>query len=101
MVTTAAALTDGSLASIKGFLKTLSPVDQVGADARAAMLATRSIKTASPGVGGGEEEMPPQQEQTAGRLAKNRARGWRCPFASCGGRHLHMGVEGDRFLTSI
>jgi deoxyribose-phosphate aldolase len=47
MVTSAGALTDGSLASIKGFLKTLSPVDQVGADARAAMLATRSIKTAS------------------------------------------------------
>lgn len=47
MVTTAAALPDGSLTSIKGFLKTLSPVDQVGADARAAMLATRSIKTAS------------------------------------------------------
>jgi deoxyribose-phosphate aldolase len=47
MVTTASALTDGSLASIKGLLKTLSPVDQVGADARAAMLATRSIKTAS------------------------------------------------------
>jgi deoxyribose-phosphate aldolase len=47
MVTTAGALTDGSLASIKGFLKTLSPVDQVGADARAAMLGTRSIKTAS------------------------------------------------------
>jgi deoxyribose-phosphate aldolase len=47
MVTTAGALTDGSLNSIKGFLKTLSPVDQVGADARAAMLATRSIKTAS------------------------------------------------------
>jgi len=47
MVTTAEALTDGSLSSIKGFLKTLSPVDQVGADARAAMLATRSIKTAS------------------------------------------------------
>lgn len=47
MVTTASALTDGSLSSIKGFLKTLSPVDQVGADARAAMLATRSIKTAS------------------------------------------------------
>jgi deoxyribose-phosphate aldolase len=41
------ALTDGSLSSIKGFLRTLSPVDQVGADARAAMLATRSIKTAS------------------------------------------------------
>ena len=47
MVTTASSLTDGSLSSIKGFLKTLSPVDQVGADARAAMLATRSIKTAS------------------------------------------------------
>ncbi|MEN9380327.1 MAG: hypothetical protein RIR99_161 [Actinomycetota bacterium] len=47
MVTTAGSLTDGSLPSIKGFLKTLSPVDQVGADARAAMLATRSIKTAS------------------------------------------------------
>jgi deoxyribose-phosphate aldolase len=47
MVTTAGALTDGSLSSIKGFWKTLSPVDQVGADARAAMLATRSIKTAS------------------------------------------------------
>jgi len=47
MITTASSLTDGSLASIKGFLKTLSPVDQVGADARAAMLATRSIKTAS------------------------------------------------------
>jgi deoxyribose-phosphate aldolase len=47
MVATAGALTDGSLSSIKGFLKTLSPVDQVGADARAAMLATRSIKTAS------------------------------------------------------
>jgi len=47
MVKTAGALTDGSLSSIKGFLKTLSPVDQVGADARAAMLATRSIKTAS------------------------------------------------------
>lgn len=41
------ALTDGSLSSIKGFLRTLSPVDQVGADARAAMLATRSIKTDS------------------------------------------------------
>jgi len=47
MVPPAGALTDGSLSSIKGFLKTLSPVDQVGADARAAMLATRSIKTAS------------------------------------------------------
>lgn len=40
-------LTDGSETSIKRFLKTLSPVDQVGADARAAMLATRSIKTSS------------------------------------------------------
>ena len=40
-------LTDGSLTSIKGFLRTLSPVDQVGADSRAAMLATRSIKTDS------------------------------------------------------
>ncbi|MEN9305852.1 MAG: hypothetical protein RLZZ159_217 [Actinomycetota bacterium] len=40
-------LTDGSESSIKSFLKTLSPVDQVGADARAAMLATRSIKTSS------------------------------------------------------
>ncbi len=38
---------DGTLPSIKGFLKTLSPVDQVGAEARAAMLATRSIKTSS------------------------------------------------------
>ncbi|CAB4918124.1 unannotated protein [freshwater metagenome] len=40
-------LVDGSDASLKGFLKTLSGVDQVGADARAAMLATRSIKTTS------------------------------------------------------
>jgi len=40
-------LTDGSESSIKSFLKTLSPVDQVGAEARAAMLATRSIKTSS------------------------------------------------------
>ena len=40
-------LTDGSESSIKSFLRTLSPVDQVGADARAAMLATRSIKTSS------------------------------------------------------
>lgn len=47
MATTYGALTDGSHSSIKGFLKTLSPVDQVGADARAAMLGTRSIKTAS------------------------------------------------------
>jgi len=40
-------LTDGSESSIKSFLKTLSGVDQVGAEARAAMLATRSIKTSS------------------------------------------------------
>ena len=38
---------DGTANSIKSFLKTLSPVDQVGAEARAAMLATRSIKTSS------------------------------------------------------
>ena len=40
-------LIDGSASSIKSFLKTLSPVDQVGAEARAAMLGTRSIKTSS------------------------------------------------------
>ncbi len=40
-------LTDSSENSIKSFLKNLSPVDQVGADSRAAMLATRSIKTSS------------------------------------------------------
>ena len=39
--------TDGSESSLKSFLKTLSPVDQVGAEARAAMLGTRSIKTSS------------------------------------------------------
>ena len=33
--------------SLKLFLKTLPPVDQVGVDARAAMLGTRSIKNAS------------------------------------------------------
>ena len=38
---------DGSEASLKKFLSDLPPVDQVGADARAAMLATRSIKTSS------------------------------------------------------
>jgi deoxyribose-phosphate aldolase len=38
---------DGSETSIKSFLRTLSPVDQVGAESRAAMLGTRSIKTAS------------------------------------------------------
>jgi len=40
-------LVDGSDASLKNFLKKLSGVDAVGADARAAMLATRSIKTSS------------------------------------------------------
>lgn len=36
---------DGSESSLKKFLAELSPVDQVGAEARAVMLATRSIKT--------------------------------------------------------
>lgn len=40
-------LVDGSEASLKKYLKTLSGVDQVGANARAAMLSTRSIKTSS------------------------------------------------------
>ncbi len=40
-------LIDGSEASLKQFLKTLPPVDQVGVEARAAMLGTRSIKTTS------------------------------------------------------
>lgn len=40
-------LVDGSESSLKSFLKNLSPVDQVGAEARAAMLGTRSIKTSS------------------------------------------------------
>lgn len=40
-------LVDGTDASLKSYLKNLSGVDQVGADARAAMLATRSIKTSS------------------------------------------------------
>jgi deoxyribose-phosphate aldolase len=38
---------DGSEASLKKFLSDLPPVDQVGAEARAAMLSTRSIKTSS------------------------------------------------------
>jgi deoxyribose-phosphate aldolase len=38
---------DGSEGDLKRFLNDLPPVDQVGADARAAMLATRSIKTTS------------------------------------------------------
>lgn len=40
-------LVDGSETSLKNYLKTLSGVDQVGANARAAMLSTRSIKTSS------------------------------------------------------
>ena len=40
---------DGSEASLKNFLQTLPGVDQVGAEARAGMLATRSIKNASKG----------------------------------------------------
>jgi len=40
-------IVDGSEGSLKQFLRTLSPVDQVGAEGRAAMLATRSIKTTS------------------------------------------------------
>ena len=40
-------LIDGSDASLKSFLNELPGVDAVGADARAAMLATRSIKTTS------------------------------------------------------
>jgi len=40
-------LVDGSDTSLRNFLDKLSGVDAVGADARAAMLATRSIKTTS------------------------------------------------------
>lgn len=40
-------LVDGSENSLKSFLKYHSPVDQVGAEARAATLGTRSIKTTS------------------------------------------------------
>ena len=40
-------LADNSEASLKKFLKTLAPVDAVGASARVEMLATRSIKTSS------------------------------------------------------
>jgi len=40
-------LADNSEASLKKFLKTLPPVDAVGANARVEMLATRSIKTSS------------------------------------------------------
>ena len=40
-------LVDGSEASLKNYLNTLSGVDRVGANTRAAMLSTRSIKTSS------------------------------------------------------
>jgi deoxyribose-phosphate aldolase len=40
-------IVDGSEASLKKYLRTLAPVDQICAEARAAMLATRSIKTTS------------------------------------------------------
>ena len=40
-------IVDGSEVSLKKFLSELPPVDQVGAEARASMLATRSIKTTS------------------------------------------------------
>ncbi len=40
-------IVDGSESSLKHFLAQLPGVDKVGADARAAMLATRSIKTSS------------------------------------------------------
>ena len=40
-------LVDGSEKSLIQYLDQLSGVDQVGAEARAAMLATRSIKTTS------------------------------------------------------
>ena len=40
-------IVDGSEVSLKKFLSDLPPVDQVGAEARASMLATRSIKTTS------------------------------------------------------
>ena len=38
-------IVDSSESSLKAFLKTLPSVDEVGVNARAAMLATRSIKT--------------------------------------------------------
>ena len=38
---------DSNETSIRSFLRNLSPVDQVGVEARASMLSTRSIKTAS------------------------------------------------------
>ena len=38
---------DSNETSIRSFLRNLSPVDQVGAEARASMLSTRSIKTTS------------------------------------------------------
>lgn len=46
-MTLALDLIDGSETSLKNFLHQLPRVDQVGAESRAAMLATRSIKTTS------------------------------------------------------
>jgi len=40
-------IVDGSESSLKAFLAGLPGVDQIGAESRAAMLATRSIKTTS------------------------------------------------------
>ncbi|MEY3710523.1 MAG: deoxyribose-phosphate aldolase, partial [Actinomycetota bacterium] len=40
-------LIDGSEQSLRAFLNELPGVDKVGAEARAAMLGTRSIKTSS------------------------------------------------------
>ena len=40
-------IVNGSEKSLKDFLDDLPPVDQVGVEARATMLATRSIKTTS------------------------------------------------------
>lgn len=40
-------LVDGSDSSLRNYLNNLSGVDQIGAEARAAMLATRSIKTSA------------------------------------------------------
>ena len=40
-------LVDGTESSLKRFLGNLPPVDQVGAEARASVLGTRSIKTSS------------------------------------------------------
>ena len=46
-MTLALDLLDGSEKSLRGFINNLPAVDQVGAESRAAMLGTRSIKTSS------------------------------------------------------